>query len=477
MGIVAVTWKLDCLSAINSVGDRKLLRALFLELISEPVSALRFMEETFGVGDGGMHLGGRLAAYKHTSGQPASFPSKEVRAATNPDNLIGEWMSRNLCAMDELSLSASGAHERGLSVEEIAALAARLRVPALVREAHKVGCVVHFDGDESNNTLGTSKLLFNWNFSLDDDADLTALLHVLRLVLLKWPPNSLTRSLRAPVVATGTAAVSGGIDLAGAGGGRRPPATVGVPGSDIFGGNFATTTGSVKHKAVGSDAGRSNLPGASLTAKPRRAAPVKSARCTPPAVETCACFSNRLAGSGQSWLVAEVSKTGNAAVHGMAVGLQVPWSLDGVEGGRVAIRYLLSEVAVARGGRSKRQYSLRVMQGEDGVIIPMNGVSAVTQATADSGNNKSRDSAAEVQRLCNKLLPSAGPPMSSQAAASPSASASEPLDAGPVISIVFSFGYGIHKSLNSSTCGGHQSLHVYQYEIYLENTGTNQFRN
>ena len=51
------------------------------------------------------------------------------------------------------------------------------------------------------------------------------------------------------------------------------------------------------------------------------------------------------------------------------------------------------------------------------------------------------------------------------------------LPPGPVISIVFSFGYGIHKSLNSSTCGGHLSLHVYQYKIYLENTGTNQFRN
>ena len=48
---------------------------------------------------------------------------------------------------------------------------------------------------------------------------------------------------------------------------------------------------------------------------------------------------------------------------------------------------------------------------------------------------------------------------------------------GPVISIVFSFGYGIQKSLLSSTCGGHLSLHVYHYEIYLENTGTNQFRN
>ena len=47
---------------------------------------------------------------------------------------------------------------------------------------------------------------------------------------------------------------------------------------------------------------------------------------------------------------------------------------------------------------------------------------------------------------------------------------------GPVISIVFSFGYGIHKSLNSSMCAGHLSVHVYQYKIYLENTGTNQFR-
>ena len=432
MGIVAVTWKLDCLSAINNGGDRKLLRALLFELFSEPVLALQFMEETFGVGDRGMHLGGRLAAYKHTSGQPASFPSKELRAATNPDNLIGEWMSRNLCAMDELALSAGGAHERGLSVEEISALGARLRSPEVVREAHKVGCVVHFDGDESNNTLGPSKLLFNWNFSLEDDADLTALLHVLRPVLLKCPPHSLTRSLRAPVATTGAAAASVGIDPAGAGGGSRPPAIVGVRGADPTGGHLATMTGSVKRKAMGADAGRSNLPGASSTAKQRRVAPVKSARCTTPAVATCACSPERLAGGGQSWLVAEVRRTGNAAVLGMAVGLQLPWSLDGVEGGRVAIKYLLSEVAVARGGRSKRQYSLRVMQGENSVTIPMNGVSVVTQATTVSGNYKSRDFAAEVQGLCNKLFPSAGPPVSSSAADPPSALASEGLDAPAV---------------------------------------------
>jgi len=44
-------------------------------------------------------------------------------------------------------------------------------------------------------------------------------------------------------------------------------------------------------------------------------------------------------------------------------------------------------------------------------------------------------------------------------------------------SIVFSFGYGIYKSLNSRTSAGHVYLHVYQYEIYLKNTGTNQFKN
>jgi len=78
MGIVAVTWKLDCPSAINNGGDQELLRVLLLELFSEPVSALRFMEETFGVVVRGMHLRGRLAEYKHTSGQPASFSLKEL---------------------------------------------------------------------------------------------------------------------------------------------------------------------------------------------------------------------------------------------------------------------------------------------------------------------------------------------------------------------------------------------------------------
>jgi len=49
--------------------------------------------------------------------------------------------------------------------------------------------------------------------------------------------------------------------------------------------------------------------------------------------------------------------------------------------------------------------------------------------------------------------------------------------ARPVIRIFFSYEYGIYKWLNSSTNTGHVYLHVYQYEIYLENTSTNQFRN
>ena len=305
MSIAVVAWKLDCLAALNNCGDRKLLRARLLELFSDPVAALRFLEETFGVGDRGMHLGGRLAAHKHVSGQPASFPSQALRAVTNPDMVIGEWMSRNLCTLEELSLSASGAHDRGLSVAEVAALGARLRSPALVREAHKVGCVVHFDGDQSNNTLGPSKLLFNWNFSLDDDDDLTALLRVLRPVLLKFPPNSLTRALRVPVAVAGSSSVVGDVVPVEAGGGRPPAGVVVIPGTDPTGGHLS----GVKRKAAGGAAGQSNLPGASPTAKPRRVAVVKSARCTVPTAAMCACSPSRSVGGGQSWLVAEIRKT------------------------------------------------------------------------------------------------------------------------------------------------------------------------
>jgi len=161
MGIVVVSWKLDCLAALNSGGDRRLLRSPLLELFSEPASALQFLAETFGVEEHGMNLGGRLAAYKNVLGRPASFPSDALRAVANMKKLIGDWICRNLCSLEELTLSSAGAHERGLGTAEISALGARLRSPALVREAPKVGCVVLFDGNESNKTLGPSKLLVN----------------------------------------------------------------------------------------------------------------------------------------------------------------------------------------------------------------------------------------------------------------------------------------------------------------------------
>jgi len=452
MGIVVVSWKLDCLAALNNSGDRKLLRSLLLELFSEPALALQFLAETFGVEEHGMNLGGRLAAYKHVSGKPASFPSDALRAVANPEKLIGEWMSRNLCALDELPLSAAGAHERGLSTAEIAALGARLRSPALVREAHKVGCVVHFDGDESNKTLGPSKLLFNWNFALDDDAGLTALLCSLRPVLLKCPPNSLTRARRLTgALAPGAAAV-GAIGPRQAGVGSLPAVVADVPGAGQTGYHLAKPTGGVKRKAMGDATGQTNLPGASRNAKPRRAAAVKSARCVSPTAATCACSSERSVDGSKSWLVAEVRKTGSAAVLGIAVGFQLPWSLDAVEGGRVAIKYLLSEVAVPSGGLSKRQYSLRVTQGEDRVLAPNHGVPVVTQATTVSGNYKSRDFAAAVQDLCEKLVPDAGAPLLSPVADGRPPTAPVPAVTGP--SAVRAAGTGAVGGLPSDLAAG-----------------------
>jgi len=49
--------------------------------------------------------------------------------------------------------------------------------------------------------------------------------------------------------------------------------------------------------------------------------------------------------------------------------------------------------------------------------------------------------------------------------------------AGPVISTFLDFGNDIQKSFSWGTSAGHLSLHGYQYEIYLENTGANEFRN
>jgi len=416
LGIVVVSWKLDCLATLNNGGDRRLLQSSLLEPFSKPALALQFLAETFGAEEHCMNLGGRLAAYKRVSGQLASFPSDALRAVANLEKLIAEWMSRNLCALDELPLSAAGAHERGLSIAEIAALSARLRSPALLREAHKVGCVFHIDGNESNKTLGPSKLLFNWNFALDDDAGLTARLCSLRPVLLKCPPNSLTRAHKLTgALAPGAAAV-GAVGPRQAGVGSLPAVVVDFPGAGQTGYHLAEPTAGVKRKAMRDAAGNFNLPGASRNATPRHAAAVKSARCVSPAAATCACSSERSVDVSKSWRAAEVRKMGSAAVLGIAVEFQLPWSLDAVEGGRVAVKYLLSEVAVPSGGHSKWQYSLRVMQGEDGVLAPNHCVPVVTQATTVSGNDMSRDCAAAVQDLCEKLVPDKGAALSSPVA-------------------------------------------------------------
>jgi len=85
------------------------------------------------------------------------------------------------------------------------------------------------------------------------------------------------------------------------------------------------------------------------------------------------------------------------------VGFQLPWSLDGVQGGGAAINCMMSDVAVARGGRFNRQCSVWVMQGEELFIVPIDGVSVVTQGTTLSENHQSRKFAAAVQGPCQGL--------------------------------------------------------------------------
>jgi len=366
MGVAFIVAKLCCLAATTDDSDKKLLEATVRNLFSTPAKALAFMEEAFGVGAGGLALGGRLKHYKHVRGQPISFDAEAFRTLINPEEQRAQWFSRLLCLREELVLLPGVTEVRGgLGRHEMTALATRLLADSLVRQAHRVGCIVHYLRD-ANNNVATAKIHFTWDFRLSEDVKLISLIRELRPLLLRQPPQSLTRQPPPPVsslpggeacgIGQNTPGVHGdGVDVALAWDGRPHGGDRGDGngGGEVFAGDpedarTGAANDMVVVKAAGgstpSSAGRHSVASTIGTKRQftdgalgrphqarslskgndKRGAAVKQARTKAPAPPSCACSADRLVKAGPSWIVAEVRVRGSSNLAGMAVGLQLP---------------------------------------------------------------------------------------------------------------------------------------------------------
>jgi len=446
MGVAFIVAKLCCLAATTDDSDKKLLEATVRNLFSTPAKALAFMEEAFGVGAGGLALGGRLKHYKHVRGQPISFDAEAFRTLINPEEQRAQWFSRLLCLREELVLLPGVTEVRGgLGRHEMTALATRLLADSLVRQAHRVGCIVHYHRD-ANNNVATAKIHFTWDFRLSEDVKLISLIRELRPLLLRQPPQSLTRQPPPPVsslpggeacgIGQNTPGVHGdGVDVALAWDGRPHGGDRGDGngGGEVFAGDpedartgaandmvvvkaagastpssagrhsVASTIGT-KRKSTDGALGRPHQARSLSKGNDKRGAAVKQARTKAPAPPSCACSADRLVKAGPSWIVAEVRVRGSSNLSGMAVGLQLPWALDSMDTGRLAINFTLSAVASASERRGRRQYELRVLETNKRSVVDPSGPTSVTQTSSLSVNVRSVDLAATLQDLCHDVV-------------------------------------------------------------------------
>jgi len=419
LGIAFIVSKLCCLAGVTSAADKVLFEATVLGLFQVPSKALTFMEQTFEVGERGMGLVGRLQHYKHVSGQPLFVRAGEMRSFFNPKELVTEWMSRLLCVRDGVCLKAGSSGGRGgLRSAEVDALAERLLSPTLTSQALKAGCVVQYHRDSeraSATSMAAARLAFTWSFRMDDDPKIVALMNALRPVLLKNPPHHLTRTTMAPRRVAGTTAMQQA-EVTSVSGGEVGSCTATIPASgaetraalgshpgDMAGGEpSASSAGFKRKRSGGSPSGRCNLPKTSTLGNQRIAA-VKHARTKAPA-KACRCSTVPTVVADPSWLVMEVRRTGSSTLLGVAVGIQLPWTLDVVDTARLPINYTLYEVASSNPASGRRQYSLFIQQSDVSAISVQGDFPVVTQSSAVPGNFKSNDLAAAVEHLCAAVV-------------------------------------------------------------------------
>lgn len=126
-------------------------------------------------------------------------------------------------------------------------------------------------------------------------------------------------------------------------------------------------------------------------------------------MRTCDCASAGSLSGGGSWMVCEVRRSDNSAFLGMAVGVQLPWATDVMNGGRLDIGYTLRSV-VPFGKGTSLQYVLNIDETPERSAAPSDTRTTVSQLPSVHANYASLDLAAVVERLCARTYGKLPPP-------------------------------------------------------------------
>jgi len=209
----------------------------------------------------------------------------------------------------------------------------------------------------SDGVVVLDKLIFSWDVIVGEDPKNDAIITQLWPLLLKKPQSSVLRSS----------------SLAKSRGMSPSQTESGSPGTAVKPADGVSVTKSISNETINTQqvprertkSPRNNLPSLSRASKARKTAAVKTARSTPPVPPSCTCSAERRVGPNSSCLVVEVRRRGRKELIGIGVGLQLPWTLNTIDGRRLAVRYTLTEVpqfTIGEGECLRRQYSLRMME-------------------------------------------------------------------------------------------------------------------
>jgi len=341
---------------VNGDVEIDLLHATIVALFSSPARAVAFISKSLGVDEAALFMCGKLRRERHIELQPSAFPSGALRAYLNPWEVAVECISRGLRVRKDISFTSAVQGPGNLTADELKALSARLMTGTGKRAAAKAGCVLDLVRG-SDGVVVLDKLIFSWDVIVGEDPKIDALITQLRPLLLKKPPASVLRS-SSPAKSRG----------------MSPSQTEsGSPGTAVKPADGVSVTKSTSNKTINkrqvprgrSKSPRNSLPSPSRASKARKTAAVKTARSKPPVPPSCTCSAERRVGPNSSWLVVEIRRRGRKELVGIGVGVQLPWTLDTIDGRRLAVRYTLTEVpqfTIGEDECSRRQYSLRVME-------------------------------------------------------------------------------------------------------------------
>lgn len=134
-------------------------------------------------------------------------------------------------------------------------------------------------------------------------------------------------------------------------------------------------------------------------------------------MRSCDCTLAASSSGGGSWIVCEVRRSRDSAFLGMAVGVQLSWATDLMNGGRLDIGYSLRSV-VPVGRSSSLQYVLNIDETRERSVTPSDTRTTVSQLPSVHADYTSLDFAAAVERLCGRalgVLPPSAPLLSASA--------------------------------------------------------------